>query len=364
VITPALILTAVMLAAEPVVLDTDPQARQPQLAVDPKGRIMVVYGVGNEIRCRVSTDRGLSFNEPITVGSLPTLALGGRRGPRVAATGRAFIVTAIGGAQGGGKDGDVFAWCSIDQGVSWSKPIRINAEIGSAREGLHALAAHPDGTVFCTWLDLRTGAMTLFGARSTDHGATWQPDRVVYRSPEKQICTCCHPSAAFALDGTLFVMWRDDIQGARDMYLSRSSDRGDTFARAEKLGARTWIFGQCPMDGGAIAINADGTVTTIWMRAQDVFLTQPGQFEKRLAPGIQPWAAATPLGPAMTWLQSRPGPLRALLPGEYSPRLLAQVASDPVAAAANADEPLFAIAWEDGPPTGRRILVQTFDTPR
>jgi hypothetical protein len=66
----------------------------------------------------------------------------------------------------------------------------------------------------------------------------------------------------------------------------------------------------------------------------------------------------------MTWLQSRPGPLRALLPGEYSPRLLAQVASDPVAAAANADEPLFAIAWEDGPPTGRRILVQTFDTPR
>jgi hypothetical protein len=203
--------------------------------------------------------------------------------------------------------------------------------------------------------------MTLFGARSTDHGATWQPDRLVHRSPEKAICTCCHPSATFAPDGTLAVMWRDDIQGARDMYLRSSSDRGETFSRAEKLGSRTWIFGQCPMDGGNIAIDPNGSITTVWMRAQEVFLAQPGRIEKRLGPGIQPWAASTPQGTATVWLQSRPGPLQLLLPSHDTPRTIAEVATDPVIAAGPDTQSPTVITWEAGPPAARRILLQVLN---
>jgi hypothetical protein len=204
--------------------------------------------------------------------------------------------------------------------------------------------------------------MTLFGARSTDHGATWQPDRLVYRSPEKEVCTCCHPSVAFGPDGTLSVMWRDDIQGARDMYFLRSDDRGTTFTRAAKLGARTWIFGQCPMDGGNIAFNPDGSITTIWMRAQEVFLARPGQIEKRLGPGVQPWLAATPKGPIAAWLTSRPGTLQLLLPGENEFHSIAEIATDPVIAAGS-NASCIAIAWEDGHPATRRIRLQVIDSP-
>lgn len=351
-----------LLAANPVVIDEDPAAREPQVAVDPSGRIVVVYGVGNQIRCRVSTEDGHQFGSPVTVGELPTLALGMRRGPRIAATSDALIVTAIGGQLGGGKDGDIFAWRSTDQGATWSAPARLNAEISSAREGLHALAAHPDGSVFCTWLDLRTGAMTLFGAQSNDHGVTWQPDHLVYRSPEKAICTCCHPSATFAPDGTLHVMWRNDLQGARDMYLSRSSDHGATFSRAEKLGTRAWIFGQCPMDGGSIAVNADGTVTTAWMRAQEVFLARPGQIEGRLARGVQPWTAASPDGPVTAWLDTRPGPLRLLFPNHSETRTLATVANDPCIATGSDPASPIVVAWEDSSDGPRRLLIQVIPT--
>ncbi len=108
---------------------------------------------------------------------MPTMALGMRRGPRVAITDKALIVAAVGGKLGGGKDGDVMAWRSEDNGHTWSGPKRVNSVEGSAREGLHAIAARPDGTVFAAWLDLRDGAMRVYGARSKDSGATWEANR-------------------------------------------------------------------------------------------------------------------------------------------------------------------------------------------
>ena len=81
-------------------------------------------------------------------------------------------------------DGDVLAWRSIDGGASWSGPRRVNGVEGSAREGLHALAAGPDGSLFCAWVDLRDGRAEVYGARSADGGASWEPDVLIYRSPD------------------------------------------------------------------------------------------------------------------------------------------------------------------------------------
>ncbi len=301
-----LTLAASARASEPIVLDSTPAARQPQLAVGTGKRVAVAFGQGNTIRCSVSTDGGQTFGDPVVVGSLPTMALGMRRGPRIAITDDALIVAAVGGQLGGGKDGDVMAWRSQDNGRTWSGPKRINTVEASAREGLHALTARPDGTVFAAWLDLRDGTMRVYGAKSNDSGASWEPDHLVYKSPDRAICPCCHPSAAFAPDGSLFVMLRNDLAGARDMYLLRSSDNGDTFSNAEKLGRKTWILDRCPMDGGSIAPGLDSQPFTAWTRADHVYLAQPGQPERRLGPGAQPWAVPAPDGVITLWLHAAP----------------------------------------------------------
>ncbi|MHC5538674.1 sialidase family protein [Singulisphaera rosea] len=226
-------------ANEPVRVDSeggpDQEAKQPQVTVDAKGRIFVVFGRGDTVRLAVSDDRGKTFTTS-TVGSPGVLALGMRRGPRVVATENSVTITAIGGAQGKGRDGDVSSWRSTDLGKTWSGPNRVNTVAGSAREGLHGMAAGPGGRVFCTWLDLRNGRMEIFGARSEDDGATWKPDALVYRSSGKSVCECCHPSAAFGPDGTLYVMWRNSLNGSRDHYIARSTDEGRSFHAAEKLG--------------------------------------------------------------------------------------------------------------------------------
>src|SRR5436189_224639 len=74
------------------------------------------------------------------------------------------------------------AYASSDAGKTWSGPVTINDVATSAREGLHDLAAAPDGRLFVTWLDLRNGTMALWSAESGDGGKTWSKNAEVYRS--------------------------------------------------------------------------------------------------------------------------------------------------------------------------------------
>lgn len=350
----------------------DRPARQPQLAVTPGGHAYLAFGVGDSIRVAVSDDGGASFGPAVTVGTPGVLALGMRRGPRIAATDKVAVIAAIGGrgdkpaaiappratstgGHGGVRqDANLLTWRSTDGGRSWSGPSRVNGPEGSAREGLHALAVGPDGTFFCVWNDNRDGTMAVYGARSTDGGATWEPDAPVYRSAEKGICPCCHPSVAYGPDGTLYVMWRNSVGGNRDMFLAESTDGGRTFAPARKQGQGSWMIEGCPMDGGAIVPpTADGRVETVWMRKFAVYRSRPGEPETKLGEGIQAWAAPGPGGLHAAWLLGRPGKLFALTPGDAEPTILAEAANDPVVAGPSDGRGPVVAAWES--PTDRTI---------
>lgn len=338
--------------------ESDLGSKQPQVAVDAAGRIYVAFGKENRLRCAVSDDGGKSFRVA-TVGAVDALSLGMRRGPRIAATDRTVVVTAIGGKIGKGRDGDLLAWRSDDGGASWTGPTRINRVEGSAREGLHATAASADGVVFCAWLDLRNQRTEIFGARSTDGGVSWEPDALVYHAPEKSVCECCHPSVAFAPDGSLYVMWRNHVAGARDLYFARSDD-GRRFDAGAKLGRGTWPLNACPMDGGAIAAGRDGQVDSIWMRAGSIFAARPGENERALGKGVQGWTAFGPDGAYMAWLEQRPGRVLALLPGG-TPIPLAERSNDPVVAAAPDGRGPVVAAWEENTAGGEirlRVLAE------
>jgi hypothetical protein len=141
-------------------------------------------------------------------------------------------------------------------------------------------------------------------------------------------------------------MWRNSLKGARDLYLTSSSDGGKTFRPAEKLGRGTWPLNACPMDGGAVAAGPEGRVETVWMRAGAMFAARPGAEERSLGRGVQGWTAFGAKGPYSVWLEKRPGKLLALLPGGSSPRTLAERASAPVVAAAPGGGGPVVAVWE------------------
>lgn len=327
---------------------TEPRSpRQPQVAVDGSGAIHVAYGVGDLVMYRMAGGDALDFGAPVSLELAPVMSLGMRRGPRIAASGDSVCITGVGGPLGKGRDGDVWAVRTCDGGRSWSKPARVNDVEGSAREGLHGMAGGPNGSMCCVWLDLRHGVTEIMASTSMDGGHTWARNVLVYRSPEKSVCECCHPAVTYDEHGGIHVQWRNSLGGHRDMFVARSTDGGTTFGEAHKLGRGTWALNACPMDGGAIAV-VDGKLTSAWRRDRTVFLVDSLQaIERPLGAGEQPWLAATSEGPYVAWVTSRGRSLQLLRPGAEAAIALAEHAADPVLAVGPGSKPPVVAVWEE-----------------
>lgn len=277
---------------------------EPQVAVENDGHIYVASGDGNAIYVSRSSDSGSTFSAPIKVAEAGRMSLGMRRGPRIAAYQGRLTITATYGAKGGGADGDILTFRSTDQGKTWSAGANVNDVGGAAREGLHAMAVAPDGTLACSWLDLRSKGTKLYMSTSKDGGKSWAKNQLVYESPAGFICQCCHPSLAYEPNGTLLLMYRNVLEGARDMYLTQTSDDGKTFTPVSKLGKGTWMLDACPMDGGMVMVDSTRPIGTVWRRENTVYFATPNVPETKLGTGKQPWAAMGPGGMYAVWMGS------------------------------------------------------------
>jgi hypothetical protein len=324
-------------------------AREPQMAA--KGStVALTFGAGKGIYFSRSTDSGKSFSAPVKVAEAEIIPLTRHRGPRIVFADRAIVIsTVVGRTLAGGthahglpSDGDLVAWHSDDGGMSWSTGTTVNDAPGAATEGLHALAADTHGNLFAVWLDRRGGqGVRLYGARSTDDGRSWSKNVPIYESPEGTICECCHPSVVIDSEGQIVVMWRNWLDGARDMYIARSRD-GATFSKPERLGTGTWRLNACPMDGGGIAISQNRIVTA-WRREHEIFLDSPGEKEVGIGEGVDVALAAAAEGVYAIW--STPAGIRALLPGKKDSIALAPKGAFPTITVLPNGRAL--AAWED-----------------
>lgn len=295
-------------SSAPQILDLAPGlmgAKEPNAAFLPDGRLIAAFGTPGEIYVAVESRGAARFAAPVRAVSIPGLELGMRRGPRIAVTGKSWVLTAVAGKRGG--SGDLVAFRSPNEGKTWVGPVRINETAGSAEEGLHAMCASTDGKdVACVWLDDRSKKMELYFAESSDGGATWSPNRLVYRSPEGSICECCHPSLVAAGKGAYLAMWRNSLGGNRDMYTALIT--ADGVSQATKQGTGSWPLKACPMDGGAVARLDDGRTLSVFRRGVTVYMAEGGQ-ELALGDGEQPWVAFNMSGVCAAWQQGKRGPI-------------------------------------------------------
>jgi hypothetical protein len=248
----------------------------PNLSADNSGVVHLVYGSGDSILYSYSSDKGQSFSSPAVVAIVPSLAASHMRGPQIASTSNGLVVTAC------NIGGNIFSFIK-DRSGNWSQALRVNDVDTIAKENLMALSA--DGNnAFAIWLDLRDGHNRIYGAKSTDGGKSWSKNMLVYASPDTTVCECCKPSVAVK-GNNVYVMFRNWLNGNRDLYLIQSSDGGNTFGQAQKLGNESWALNGCPMDGGGLAVNSNGNVETVWNRKGVIYACEPGKEEIKLGEG-------------------------------------------------------------------------------
>jgi hypothetical protein len=248
----------------------------PNLAIDENNNIHLVFGRGDSILYTRSFNGGRSFTHPEVVDTLTDLFSFAMRGPQVAVSKNKITIIAC------DERGNIYSY--LKEGKSrWIKTARVNDQDTCAKEGL--LAFSGDGYLFASWLDMRQGGHNnIYSAKSVDGGKTWSRNKIIYSSPDGHVCECCKPSV-IVQGNHVAVMFRNWVQGHRDLYLMESVDGGTTFGRAQKLGKGSWKLNGCPMDGGGVAFNDKSIPQTAWQRNGILYACEPGKEEKEMGMG-------------------------------------------------------------------------------
>lgn len=277
--------------------------QMPSLINDKLNNIHLVYGNGDSILTASSTNQGETFSKPLLINVLPKLAAASSRGPQIAITESGITVLAC------NKDGDIFSYLKSAAG-KWSAATKVNDMDTTAKEGLMGLSG--DGNkLFAVWLDLRDKHNKIFGSGSTDGGKTWSKNKMIYASPDTTVCECCKPSVVVK-GSNVYVMFRNWLNGNRDLHLIQSTDAGKTFGQAQKLGKGSWALKGCPMDGGGITIQEDNKIQTVWRREGKIYACEPGEPEKEIGEGRGCTLASVNNQTIYTWTEN--GQVVCLLP--------------------------------------------------
>jgi hypothetical protein len=218
---------------------------------------------------------------------------------------------------------------STDGGAHWSAPVSVTDDSTFGSHNFQALYASHDGTLYASWLDGRTGKSTVFMTRSTDGGQTWSPN---LRVSNGEACPCCRTTMASAPDGTLYLAWRRVFPGnVRDIVVARSTDHGASWQEPVRAHADDWVFDGCPHAGPSLQVDDAGHVHIAWWTGKQ---GAAGVWYARSDDGARTFAAPVPLGVAEF---SKPAHVQLALGGQD--RLIA--------------------AWDDGTLATPRIVVRT-----
>jgi hypothetical protein len=272
--------------------------KQPQMTIDDQGILRIIYGNGDKIFCATSADNGITFPDIQLVGEIKDMHLGMSRGPQLATSKNYSMVTAI------DKSGFIHSFQLHHASGKWSKEKMVNDLPGSAPEGLMNIGSDQMDNFYAVWLDIRNDHNNkIYFSKTTNQGVSWTKNTMVYQSPEKTVCECCKPSIVINRSN-IFILFRNKINGSRDLYVTQSDLKENRFDQPIKLGFGTWKLNACPMDGGGIIVDEKNKVSTVWQRDGKIFFSKPNEEEKEIGTGRN-CSISDPDHPIITWQEGR-----------------------------------------------------------
>ncbi|MDG3002275.1 hypothetical protein [Paludisphaera mucosa] len=184
-------------------------------------------------------------------------------------------------------------YASLEPGSSAFAPVRnLNKK---PSEGF-SLAADEKGEVTACWLSDR-----LYANVSHDDGKTFGPNLEI--DPGYNPCNCCTTSAVYGEDGRLAVLYREETDDERDMYVVLwDQERGRTTRK--RVSQTPWKIDGCPMTYYAITRGPKGFAAAWPTKGQIDFARLDGE-----GGTWKPGEIATPGRSGMrTGLIALPGP--------------------------------------------------------
>jgi hypothetical protein len=92
-----------------------------------------------------------------------------------------------------------------------------------------------------------------------------------------------------------------------------------SFTNLQKLGNENWQLDGCPMDGGALVINKDQIVQTVWRRKGKIYHCEPGKPEIEIGEGRGCTITTVNNQNVYAWVEN--GEVVCILPGQRKKNL-------------------------------------------
>lgn len=128
-----------------------------------------------------------------------------------------------------------------------------------------SLAANGKGTVTAVWM-----ADKLYANVSHDDGATF--DATAEIDPRLNPCNCCTTSSVYGADGRLAILYREETDNNRDMYLALWNQPQNKVIKS-RVSTTPWKIDSCPMTYYSVSASGTGYVAA-WPTKGDIYLAR------------------------------------------------------------------------------------------
>ena len=213
----------------------------------------------NELRLSRSTNGGKTFSPSILVNDDEQVIGHSFDSIHVAPDGVVHVAWIDG--REGKKESGTFVTRSTDRGRTVAKNLKVDDNTCVCCRT--SLTTGPEGTLYLAWRKVLPGEVReTVVARSTDGGNTFSSPVIV--GHDKWVFPGCpHRPASVGTDrlGRLYVVWyTEGVDETPSVFLAYSDDRGETFSPKQKLNVSKGTFPDHPQ----MAVDPEGRLVLVW----------------------------------------------------------------------------------------------------
>lgn len=213
----------------------------------------------NDLRLSRSTDGGKTFQPSVLVNDDQQVIGHSFDSIHVAPDGVVHMAWIDG--REGKKESGTFAARSTDHGRTVEKNLKVDENTCVCCRT--SMTSSPDGTLYVAWRKILPGDLReTVVARSTDAGRTFTAP-VIVGHDRWVFPGCPHRPASIGTDrqGRLYVVWyTEGSDETPSIYLAYSDDRGETFSSKQKLNLSKGTFPDHPQ----MAVDSEGRLVIVW----------------------------------------------------------------------------------------------------